>query len=581
MFFVLMSEDSTRVDSLPTTYEIPEIIEFSFDRDNANSLSSLLKTGKPKFHDVSLSRILSASGLYINDFGYGQLSIPIFPGSGYPNDVFSVNNHPVYNMVSSFSDCSLFPPFFFETVCVRSALYNGGDINLTTKCNTYDRPYSAIRYSTGSFSTSIYDIDFTRAITNNFGFYLNGLYTTTQGHLAQSSDLGAVYTQIYTSKTFPLRFDGFYVLKDYISVSSEDDTLPVDKKKTFADATLISGNQHHRIAFRYTSHTFNESASHFLTEYDNTNSCYGIDIASKYRVSGYDVTFNVSGEYNTLSSNVYGDIESPRIHADCLLDKCFDRVYVTLSGNGEYHSPQAFFFSPYLGIGTRFLDSTNAALSVSRGYRTPAVSETLLVDARFEHRHPVLAQPNLRPEYSWLQQFTLQHKESCISLYKYDYTNLITIDTDEDTSVYTNVASSQTIGIDGCIKFVLRLQSNAANTAKSTLSFLCGGNYALAGDQYPLHPQRNGYCSLEFRRDTERFATGIACIGEYVGSKTDINGQYLDDIAVLSATATIRFVTLSFALRINNILDDIYYLTSDYPLPRRNIMFTVRWEFFN
>jgi hypothetical protein len=580
MFFIMLNEDSTMVDSMPV-YEVPEIIDFYLYDEETRPMLCLGQEYVPALHDLSLTDILRFSPLNISHFGYGQLNVITFPGHGFFHGKLFVNNHPITNILAGYMDYSLCLPFFFQNTYVHSSPYQGETINLNTKCNKYDRPYSAMRYSTGDFGTSLYNLDFTRAITNNFGFYVNGVYWKSQGYMGQPHEITSAYTQIYTSKAFPLRFDGFYLNNDNTYVVGTNDTLPIHKETTFLNASLMSGSDYHKIAFRLSTHTQHLSAQYFTDDHKHTTNCYGIDIANCHTISDARIMYHLSGDFNTLTSTIYGDIDSPRLALGCCIDRNLGNFCITAAGSGEYILPRALFLSPYCRFGFFLSDSTGAMFSLSRRYRAPAISETLVVSEWYEPRYPIMAYENLQPEYYWSQRMELQHKKSRLALYKYDYSNLITVNTDTDPFSYTNIDVYHVVGVEGNLTVIAPLQSNADQTSATALRLHCGGNYVLNGDRIPLIAQRNGYLALELRRDTERFAGSVMCRGEYIGSRVDINGYELDNLTRLSALVTLRFVTLTFGLRIDNLLDDTLYIASDYPSPPRNIIFSVRWEFFN
>jgi outer membrane cobalamin receptor len=128
----------------------------------------------------------------------------------------------------------------------------------------------------------------------------------------------------------------------------------------------------------------------------------------------------------------------------------------------------------------------------------------------------------------------------------------------------------------------LQLAYDTSNQSSAAISTGLSGNYLFSGDSLPFIPRSNARAFITLERETPRFGVGLTLRGEYVGERQDRTGQvHGDNVALLSFIGTLRFVTLSFIFRIDNVLDDTYAYINGYENAPRNGRFSIKWEFWD
>jgi outer membrane cobalamin receptor len=189
---------------------------------------------------------------------------------------------------------------------------------------------------------------------------------------------------------------------------------------------------------------------------------------------------------------------------------------------------------------------------------------------------------DLVPEYYWSQEIGIKRKNCTLTFYKYDYDNLIVLQPNTD-NYYTpqNIASWQTIGVEGHCEVRIRLSNHSDTTSITEIAAGYSGNYLFKVDSLSFIPKGNSSIFISFKRKTERFALDLKLQEQFVGVRQDIYGQEVPLFRILSAVGTVRFLTLSFILRFDNILDEHYAYIPDYTMAPRHLNFTVKWEFWD
>lgn len=578
---VEVHEDSTAKDSA-MVYEIPEIIDFGSDSKidrNLHSIQNII----PLDYDLNLTDAFIHTPLISISYGDGQLNLISKRGQYPGHTTLFLNNHRINNPLYGYIDLTKIPVQFIESITVGQNYPGIQGLNVTSKVNHYDRPFSYIKYSTGDFGTNLYNADLTRPITNDLGFYLSGLYWSSHGHsLNDQFEITSFYSNLYYNQIIPMRLDILYFANDHGIPSNTLDTLNASAEDRFLDACLACGNSNHKIALYHTVNNSLYSDATAGVSYTNNVKNYGIENANYHNVKGYEINYRFIGQLSQIESDLYGSHSTHSLILWAALKKSFSRFLLSLSNQGELSNDNTFFYAPEISAGFNLFDSTYLFSTLSRYYRIPSLSETFFPSVMPYSYYYIRGNEDLVPEYYWLQEIGIKRKNCTLTFYKYDYDNLIILQSDNG-SYYTphNIASWQTIGVESHCVARIRLSNHSDTTSITEIAAGYSGNYLFKGDSLPFIPKGNSSIFISFKRKTERFALDLILQEQFVDIRQDIYGQEIPLFRILSAVGTVRFLTLFFILRFDNILDENYAYIPDYTMAPRHLNFTVKWEFWD
>ncbi len=579
MFIMTMSQDSVTVDSA-VVYEIPKIVYFDFDSAIENTFFNT-QNNIPEAYDVDLQEALFHSPYMFMDLGTGQLTELSRRGQDSKHTTVFLNSHRIENQLFGSTNVTLLPIQFIEEISLGGQHFGLNDINLSTKINRYNKPYSSIKFMTGEFNTNMYNVDLTRPITNYFGFYLSGLYWESQGHrLDAEFKIRSLYTNLYYNQIFPMRFDVIY-FSNNSDIPRHTLSTHQRAEDTFIDACWVCGDNKHKIALYYT-HTKNQCADTIGgSSLEHTTRNCGADINNYYSTDDFQIIYRFMGVLSEIESDLYDSHSLHSLNFLANITKSFRTFLFTVSNRGELQNDNEFFYVPKLSAGFRCFDSTYIFGTVARNYRTPSLAEMYGPYHSLGPYGLVRGNSELMPEYFWSQEYGIKGKNGAVILYRQDYEDLI-IPQPDSQDYYTphNVDTWTTVGVEGFFEMPVRLDKDVRKSV-TEISTGFGGYYLFKGDSLPFIPEGNARASLSFKRETERFGLSFTIRGELVGSRHDMHGNTLDPFTVISVIGQVRFITLSFILRLDNVSDESYAYIPPYTMEPRHIDFLVKWEFWD
>jgi outer membrane cobalamin receptor len=592
MFFLLMNDDSLLVDSIAVdsvtadsllVYEIPEIIDFHmYDTATHYTKAGMKKKSLFTGYDQSLIDYFSITPFMLYVYGIGQLSTIAQRGENPEHTAFFLNGHRLSNQLFGYFNTVVLPVQFFESISIGGDIMTSSSqsINLASKKNQYDKPFSYVNYMFGTFGNSMYNIDLTRPITNDFGFYLSGLYRNSEGYSEHDDfQITSFYTNLYYNQILPMRCDIIYFSNDYRILHSPVDTVFGRGQDTFIDASFVAGLNNHRIAAYY---TMNENDySEPFTQTSLTKS-YGFQTRSSHVVYDFIIQYGCMAQKSTIDSELFG---THRINGFALwvyVEKSFKRFFLAGASRGEWISDYDLFYLPKIVCGVDVYDSIYVTGSVSEHFRTPSIAETYESNGISYPYYSIKGNRDLLPEYYWVQEFGIRKKNIFVlNFYKYDFTDRIVAQLDnEDFYTYQNIDSWQTIGVEGYLEVPFYVRHGSGNSL-TEISAGYSGNYLFKGDSISLTPKSISNLYLTLRRLTERFSFIALFKERFIGMRHDMSGQELNSFGLFSITGTIKFMTLSCTLTLDNILDESYDYIPTYPMPPRSFALSIKWEFWN
>lgn len=538
--------DSLTVDTLPK-YTIPEVLEIA---DPGPPEPGSIAAVTINDYDLFLSDAFAVSPFLV------KAGLLYRRGSEPYRIPVTLNSHPITNQLTGFFNIDRLGAQFIDRITV-----NGDNVDLHTLINRYNRPYSYIRFMVLG-KTTLYNINFTRPITNDMGFYTAGTYRRS----LVSDDTGFAYE---TANSFYANYYWNNFFKSRVDFVYNGSAIGEKQKTELIDASLILGRGAitTNIFFNYNHFDFDSSAVRA------DDAAYGAILSGLH-----DLNFLRLGWHCTIKGDdariqvlpwpPNTDQFEYFIQGGITAAKEWGRFQGILTADLDFVGRDGFYPAPDLKISYNPFDSLFFFVDVSRTYRIPTI-----IDRSFFHydwdpyfpNFPTVGNPNLLPEISWRQEAGYRYKGWLVTFYKIDYQNYIKYRDLPDRGPF-NIPKTDFIGVENALELPL------------TWGFAAGiaGNYLIHAHTYRYYPKYNAEFSLSWQAEKGRARFKIFGRGRYLGPRFESDNADLRP--VFSAEALVRFVTLTAVLRVDNILDDEVY---DFPVSERDISLSVKWEFFD
>ncbi len=582
MFIMLMDIDSLGVDSLKT-YEIPVIIYFGFDSTLMQRTLNTSQEIVPDYFDLDTPEALQKTPWLFNEPGIIQPFVLSCRGQISGLCRIFLNNHELHNYLSGGFDPDLMSVRFAEKLVLSDDQMHFPGLNFITKINRYDRPFSFVQYTTGSFGSNLYTADLSRPLTNDLGFYLSGLRSTTTGHRSNTDHtINSFYTNFYWQKKIPARLDIMYVSKTAGFPGSDQDTLNGTVRKDFIDASLCTGSKDHKFTFYYSANSEEYANLNTIPPFYNTVKNLGIEAANYHDFQGLECEYRFAGALSLIHSDAYGSHRCSSLSLWTRLTKNLHKFILSGSSLFDVNNTEDLYVMPKLTTGIEIFDSIFIYGSLSRYYRPPLIAETHTPDSLFADYYPLNANPDLKTEYQWSQELGIKKKNACITLYKHDYENLIIFRAENNGRyVAQNIESWQTIGIESSLAARIYIARDMEKETATTIALGYYGNYIFKGDTLALLPKGNSTADITFEKQTRKFTFGATFRERFASEKQGLSGNDIDASRVFSAIGYIRFLDLHISFRCDNVFDEEYSSIPDYSMPLRNYSVSVKWNFWD
>lgn len=535
--------DSLALDTL-SRYEIPEIVDMTDPVSRPPGSIAAFAIGDEDLFSsdaFAVSPFLNKGGLLYRR-GCEPYRIPV-----------TLNAHPLTNQLTGYFNVNRLAAQFVDRITV-----NGDNIDLQTLINHYDRPYSHLRFMALG-KTTLYNINFTRPITNEMGFYMAGIYR--RARVLENSEFAyentnSFYANYYWNNFFKSRVDFVY----------NSSAIGESKKTELIDASLVMGRGviKTNIFFNYDRFDFDSSTI------GADDAVYGAAVSGLHDLSfsrlGWHCTIKGdNARIQHLPSPPYADQFEYFIQGGVAAAKEWGRFQGILTADLDFVGREGFFPLPGLKISYNPFDSLFMFVDVKRLYRIPTV-----IDRRgfpyFDWDPYVSSRGGyLEPETYWRQEAGYRYKGWLATFYKIDYQNYIKY-WDLPSMPPMNLSHAEFLGVETTLEFPL------------VWGFTTGiaGDYLIHNDSYIYYPKYNIGMSLGWQAERGRARFKIFGLGRYLGPRYE--GGDADARPVFTLGGLIRFVTLTGCLKIENLLDDAI---ADFPVPERDISLSIKWEFFD
>lgn len=577
----MTNADSTLVDTA-IVYEIPTIVDFQCSPGDTHDVQYALDRIIPHTYDQNLVNTLRATSWTLIDLGYGYPGVVFERGQYPPHTRVYLNGHVLEETVFGYRNLTTLPIQFLDHVTIERNYLTHGGMNLQTKINRYERPFSMISYIAGSHQTSQYHVDFTRSITNDHGFFLSGVYRESAGFSRNNrSELGAAYLNMYSNIPVPARLDIMFSMNEY-GIPATDDTSAAIVESRFFDACLLFGNPNHKVALYHTrnDHEYSDSAQGFSTETHERS--LGAEIKNYMDLGGIGIQYGITGTYSDIESDCYGAHTVRSITGGAMAVKSFNRIRISAANGVTLRDDYPLQYTPTAGFDVLLFDSIYLATSISRQHRFPSIAETTIPTIPMPQAYYIIGVDTLKTEHFWSQEIGIRSHWLIITAYKQDHEQQIIIENDgNDNLVPRNCVSSQTTGVELSIRQRFFLRGTTADENSTFIRFGVSGNYLFNENTRTLLPKEYAHASIGLQRETPRFGCGFTVQGYYIGERNDLSSRTIDIVRSMDLIGSIRFVSLSFMLRADNIFDEPNLVLPDYPVQPRMYTFSAHWEFWD
>ena len=580
MFIMLMDTDSTGIDSLKT-YEIPAIINHAFDSNFTQRIFSIKQEIIPDYYDLDISDALYKMPWSVIRAGMDQPFVLLAKGQVRGHYHVFLNNHRLYNALSGISHFDNIIVQFIDKIYLSSDQMHNAGLNILTKTNHYDRPFSLIQYSTGSYGSDLYTADLSRPLTNDLGFYLSGIHRSTHGHRTNNGHtLNAYYANFYWQKIIPGRMDIIYASKTIGFPGSDQDTLNGNLETDFIDASICTGNDKHKFSFYYTADHQKYLDLNTLSPFHDATKTLGADIANYHSLMSFEGEYRLAGAIDMIESDAYGSYNTSLISYWTRLTKRFNKISLSGSCLLDLRDTEHFYAMPKLMTGIELFDSVFIFGSLARFYRSPTIMETHEPDSEYSDYYPLAGNPDLEPEYYWSWELSAKRNDAYITLYRHDYDDRILLVNDNDGRLIAqNTESWQTIGIESVLSAKLYLSQNIEKEKATMIGVSYYGNYLIRGDTMPLLPKGNSSIDLSIERQTHKYTIGAKIREQFNGTRQDLLNGEIDGSRIFSSIAYLRILDLHFSFRCDNIFNEEYSYIPGYLMPTRNYSLSIKWNF--
>lgn len=580
MIAFLVSADTTAVDTA-RTYEIPEVLNPRHDMLVSDEIA-------PGYFDREVTDMLSYLPLVPVSYGLGRFGAGAGKGRKPYYTRIYLNGRPLHHHPFGHFNLGFLPLHFVDRISVGQIAAGAqmSGVNFVSRVNRYDRPYSRAEFALGSYQSSTYGFDLTRALTNDLGFYLSGSYQETDGHRENSAAQAlSLYSNVYVNRPLRLRFDFFYVGLDYGFPGST--ILPVtgQERDQFIDVSATAGIDRGAFTLFY---------DHELLDYRDTLhdkslqvevDCFGMLFERHDTLFSTALDYGASGAVINLNGGAYLPTGLHRLDVWTRLNKSVGRAFMRVSGRMESANYHEIFLCPKIEVGVSLPGSARLSAALSRDARPPSDFERW---ASYDSLVPYLSVAGdrfLSTEYCWIEEFALRGNSFLVNLYRVrfsDHIGVARILTNDYDYVYTyvNQPELETSGIEGHLTLPLRWH-NSDRSAVTEFVFGLGGNVQLSGDTITYYPHSSASTVAAVRRDTRRFGWGFALRAQRGAERLDLAGEEYSGYNVISAAGLIRFMSLSCVARLNNVLDEEYAYLPFFPMAARSFDISVRWEFWD
>ncbi len=554
--FLILNGDAVACDSISLdsieVYQIPDYINLG-EVSPRDSFFSILKIN-PRDYDLTLTDAISGLPLFSQK---DVCRVVIF--SPFRFD-FRLNGHSLRDCFFGGVSPALLPIQSLKTIGIktRKERYEHS-LELTTRVFEYERPFSRI-FFTMFGSDKVYNIDFGRALGRNSFIYLSGVYSNFFDRFdTLFLKTNSFYANFYHNQFLPARFDFFYAGSNYNGFLNS----------TLLDGNVTLGNRRNKIAFFHTLYTNAFTDNNCDTIIKNAVRKICLYEESYLNPKGFEIRLGINGAREFLTGDFYNRENCSYLSFWQDLERSLSPFLFGFFWYWEIDKDGQSNFSPCGFGGSRIYDSTFIILSWSLNHYKPTISQRSGLPAPFYSNYFLNPNPGLKPERFLRREVQLKNRNLFLNFYTAEITNYIYYHPDS-FNYYTpqNLDFLPAKGLEGYFQSSLFFNS--------FVEF--AGNYLF---QYsPLQYIPRGYASLEYlwQKKTPRSVIGLGMRLRYAQKMTGPFGEDYEPFYIITPFISIKFITLSISLTLNNILNKSVPAQN---LKGREFIAIIKWDFWD
>ncbi len=536
--------DTAFVDSTQARqYETPTIIYFG----TTGSLDSSLNQSR-RFEPISFLSGFSDIA-YNSPFLWWEKSYTSNLLSPYPYNIL-INAHYLSHYFFKNFNFSFFPINFISFVALTEKYTNSGvkTIDLNTKVNKYTLPYSYLYFTLFGLNT-IYNIDFTRALTNSTGFYLGGLYSR---YYKSSESLylrtNAGYANIYCNQIIPIRLDIIITKNSYDTIINSE----------FSDVTLTAGKDLYKFLIFRTANKFSDVSrkNQILTYGTQHKFLFSIgDVENIFEARASIDQFTpgkIQNKSIILSQNTNYKFNNLVTGVGCNIDYASDKIYFEPAGRLNFqifNDAQIFFRTALFNERADFITKYG-----NEKFFTKTIN--------------IIGNPDINDENHFHQEIGLVFKNSTINFYNTSIKNKIIYQPESNENYSAINVDDAITGLEGIIFSPV--------IGGFSVRVVC---HYLINERIPSElPDYFVRFTLDWQRKTERLVINIYTKFDYVDERYGLSGNHYEPFFAISSLLSLKFLTLNLGVVIDNLTD---VRPADFPNMMRRYGLELKWEFWD
>jgi hypothetical protein len=542
LFILLTNNDSLNTDSIPVRDTVPYITNFS--------KIGLLDTSLYQNQEIrysylkGFSRVMEYTPFLLKDKGYEFELLTPYPVC------FLINGHTLDHYFLKDFNPYLIPLNFIKSVSFIKEYTNSGIgvLDLVTKINNFDQPYSYL-YFTLLGPNTIYNIDFTRALTNFSGIYLSGLYSrrykwSERTYLRTNSG----YINIYDNHLIPGRVDMIFSENDYDTLADIE----------FNDIALTLGDDFYKTAVFRTYKRDYIKGDRLIT--------YGVNQKALFIIRGFENVLKLYVLDSNYKTGGLGTFRQRGLSFSHRVNHKFEPLKIGLGYQLEHRSDAGLVFNPQVALTWLIFNEFQISGSFGLFHIMPDFTSRYGSDHQWED---IIGNPLIKGEEHLQKEFCLHFRNSKLNLYHYNIKNYIFYQMDS-AHCYSaiNIGEGEIGGVEGFF----------TTPPFKNLSARAAFNFIAMSDLPLLFPDASMKLELNWERRTVRSVMEFFIRSEFIGPRNDQSGVSYEPFLIASAGGCLRFLTLTLGISFDNIFDT---KPVDFPNLNRHFGMEVMWEFWD
>jgi len=547
-----IGQDSTVVDSIKK-YEVPEIVDFTRTSVFDNSLDQTWVI-EPILFFTGFKEFVYFTPYLTKDKGYAIDMV-----SPYPVEIL-LHSHPLNDyLIEHFNFVSLPINFLNPIKLNKGSVENFNTLEINTKVNTYDEPYSYL-YFTMFGGNTIYNLDFTRAISNDAGFYLSGLYSRQYKNSDQLYlRTNAGYANFYYNQFVPSRVDVIITNNNYDTLSTID----------FSDITITAGNDFYKIALFRIENKLEYLDTLSSSNFKNRLTTYGTNQRVLFSFKNFENIFGLDAATSSFKYDISGSQNNNNLEFYQRVNYNIHRLTVGLGYQINDEPDKNIYFNSQTRLKYDIFDNFKIFGRLNLFHKRANFVALYGNENVLNKKINIIGNPNIKDEKYFHKEIGFQIRNSMLSFYHSAITNQIVYRRDS-TNYYSavNIDQSEIVGFESFFEIPV------------WKCFSAGGvfNYLLKAESSSTFPKTNLKFWLNWQRKTERSVVCFFTRFNYTAERNDLAGNHYVQFWTISPGLMVKFITLRLGMILDNMLDK---RAADFPNMESGFSLEIKWEFWD